>query len=322
MWKTLMSEKPKINTSKKQNVIYGISLFTEYDVYLFKQGNHSDLCEKLGSHIMTVDGTEGVYFAVWAPNASRVSVIGDFNGWNRDSHQLGVRWDSSGIFEGFIPGIGNGILYKYSIISKNNGYTQEKGDPFAFFWEVPPKSASIVWDLRYRWGDEKWMNIRKERNSLDKPICIYEVHLGSWKKVPDDSYRSLSYRELGRQLTEYVKYMGFTHVEFLPIMEHPFYGSWGYQTMGYFAPTSRFGTPQDFMYLVDMLFELFLSYSTTLYLYSTGIAFSEICFNYVWICLYLVGSPFGKKFSNVKDINTVTPAQLHNDAHVVLDKDD
>ncbi|MGA1791672.1 MAG: alpha-amylase family glycosyl hydrolase, partial [bacterium] len=235
------------------NIIQGPSLFTEQDIYLFKEGNHFRLYEKLGSHPMTAEGAEGTYFAVWAPNAERVSVIGDFNGWNRDAHPLALRWDGSGIWEGLIPGVGKGRLYKYHILSKYNNYRVDKGDPFSFFWEISPKTASVVWDLAYEWGDREWIKDRPSKNALDSPMSIYEIHLGSWRRVPEENNRSLSYPEMADQLVAYVRDTGFTHVEFLPVMEHPFYGSWGYQAAGYFAPTSRFGNPQDFMYFVDVL---------------------------------------------------------------------
>ncbi len=235
------------------NVLYKGSLLTEHDIYLFKEGNHFKLFEKMGSHVTTVDGVRGTHFAVWAPNARAVSVMGDFNGWNKESHPLKVREDSSGIWEGFIKGLGNGTIYKYHIVSRENGYQVDKGDPFAFHWETPPKTASIVWDINYEWGNGDWMQKRHTANALDAPYSIYEVHLGSWRRVPEQEDRSLSYREMADHLVGYVKEMGFTHVEFLPIMEHPFYGSWGYQTVGYFAPTSRYGTPQDLMYLIDQL---------------------------------------------------------------------
>jgi 1,4-alpha-glucan branching enzyme len=234
-------------------VIHGPTLLTDYDIHLFREGNHFRVYEKLGAHLMTVDGVPGTYFAVWAPNAKEVFVIGDFNGWNRSSHALGVRWDSSGIWEGFIPGLGKGSLYKFHIISNDNGYNADKGDPFAFLWEISPKTACCVWDQEFEWHDSEWMAERRKSNDLKAPISVYEVHLGSWRRVPEDNFRSLSYREMAEQLAEYVKKMGFTHVEFLPVTEHPFFGSWGYQTVGYFAPTSRYGTPQDFMYLVDYL---------------------------------------------------------------------
>lgn len=236
-----------------ESVRYDISLLTDHDVYLFKEGSHFRLYEKLGSHLMTVDEVQGAYFAVWAPNASRVSVVGDFNGWAPGKHPLRSRDDGSGIWEGFVAGIGQGSLYKYDIVSNYNGYVVDKGDPYAYFWEVSPKTATVVWDLGYEWNDAEWMKNRRQHNSLDAPFAVYEVHLGSWRRVPEEGDRFLNYREMAHYLADYAKEMGFTHVELLPIMEHPFYGSWGYQTLGYFAPTSRYGTPQDFMYLVDHL---------------------------------------------------------------------
>jgi 1,4-alpha-glucan branching enzyme len=200
-----------------------------------------------------MDGKEGTYFAVWAPNGERVSVMGDFNQWNRDSHPLKEREDRSGIWEGFIPGLRAGSTYKYHLLSKVNAYRVDKGDPFAFFSECPPKTGSIVWSLEYEWKDGEWMRNRSLPNSLEAPWAIYEVHLGSWRRVPEEANRSFTYREMATPLTDYVKEMGFTHVEFLPVMEHPFYGSWGYQMVGYFAPTARYGTPQDFMALIDQL---------------------------------------------------------------------
>jgi 1,4-alpha-glucan branching enzyme len=249
-----MAEKGK-KTKKKETVLHGPSLLTDQDIYLFKEGTHSRLYEKLGSHLMTVKGTAGALFAVWAPNAERVSVMGDFNGWDNGSHPLAPRWDGSGIWEGFVPGIGNGSLYKYHVVSRHGGFRADKGDPFAFAWELSHRtgSASVVWDLAYGWSDGAWMKGRKKANALDAAMSIYELHLGSWRRVPEDQYRSLTYRETADWLTEYVKETGFTHVEFMPVMEHPFFGSWGYQVTGYFAPTSRYGTPQDFMYLVDRL---------------------------------------------------------------------
>jgi 1,4-alpha-glucan branching enzyme len=206
----------------------------------------------LGAHLLTVEGTPGVYFAVWAPNAVEVSVIGEFNGWQKPGHALHPR-GQSGLWEGFVPGLQEGALYKYHIHSQHRGYRVDKADPFGVFHENPPRTASVVWNLAYDWGDQGWMEARAGRNALDAPMAIYEVHLGSWRRVPEHGNRSLSYRELASTLTEYVLRMGFTHVEFLPVMEHPFYGSWGYQTTGFFAPTSRYGTPQDFMYLIDTL---------------------------------------------------------------------
>lgn len=238
---------------KVQKIIHGVSLLTEHDIYLFKEGNHFTLHHKLGSHIMTVDGKHGTVFAVWAPNAKKVSVVGDFNSWERDSHDLAARWDGSGIWEGFIPDIGHGTVYKYHVTSQHNNYEVEKSDPFAVRCETPPKTASIVWDMEYTWNDSEWMVLRHARNALNAPWSLYEVHPGSWRRVPEEGNRHLSYRELAHYLSDYVKEMGFTHIELLPVMEHPFYGSWGYQITGFFAPTSRYGTPQDFMYLVDHL---------------------------------------------------------------------
>ena len=229
-----------------------MTLFSKDDLYLFNEGTHFHLYEKLGAHRMTVDGNEGMYFAVWAPDARHVSVVGDFNRWDKGSHPLRPR-GRSGIWEGFIPGVGKGALYKYHIVSRYKGYRVDKTDPFAFYDEVSPKTASVVWDLDYGWGDQDWMARRGGHNALSAPIAVYEAHLGSWMRVAEDGDRSLSYREMAPKLADYVKRMGFTHVEFLPVMEHPFYGSWGYQVTGYFAPTSRYGTPQDFMYLVDYL---------------------------------------------------------------------
>jgi len=226
---------------------------TEHDTYLFKEGSHFKLYEKFGAHMMVVDGQSGVHFALWAPNAKNVSVVGNFNQWQRNTHPLKQRADSSGIWEGFIPGLSKGEVYKYFIDSSVGSYRVEKQDPFAFYNEVAPHFGSIVWDLDYQWQDAQWMKDRHHNNSLDAPFSIYEMHIGSWKRVPEEKNRPLTYRELALELPVYLKEMGYTHVELLPIMEYPFYGSWGYQTLGYFSPTSRFGTPQDFMYLVDCL---------------------------------------------------------------------
>jgi 1,4-alpha-glucan branching enzyme len=234
-------------------VWYHITLLTDDDLYLFNQGSHFRLYEKLGAHPLSEEGREGTYFAVWAPDAERVSVVGDFNGWDAMAHPLGSRGES-GIWEGFIPGVRKGAVYKYHIQSRFRGYRADKADPFALFSEVPPKTASVVWDLEYAWDDRDWMKTRAGANNAHTaPWSIYEVHLGSWMRVPEEGERPLTYRELAPHLAEYVKNMGFTHVQFLPVMEHPFYGSWGYQVTSYFAPTSRYGTPQDFMSLVDYL---------------------------------------------------------------------
>jgi len=235
------------------NKVQPYSLFTDFDIDLFKAGKHFRLYEKLGAHLVEVDGVKGVYFAVWAPSARSVSVVGDFNYWIQGDHQLQVRWDSSGIWEGFIPGIEKGTTYKYKIQSNNGGIITEKADPFALYCEHPPHTASVVWDLDYQWKDKKWMETRKEHNDLDKPYSVYEVHLGSWKRNAEGKF--LTYLELATELVDYIKETGFTHVEFMPIMEYPYDPSWGYQLVGYFAPTSRFGTPQDFMVLVDKLHE-------------------------------------------------------------------
>jgi 1,4-alpha-glucan branching enzyme len=229
-----------------------VSLLTDQDIYLFNEGNHYRIYDKLGAHPHSVDGKAGTSFSVWAPNAREVSVMGSFNGWNPGSHPLRAR-ASSGIWEGFLPGLNKGALYKFHIVSHNHGHVGDKADPFGIFHENPPRTASVVWDLAYEWNDREWMAQRQDRSSLQAPISIYEVHLGSWMRVPEDHNRSLNYRELAPRLAEYVNRMQFTHVELLPVMEHPFYGSWGYQTTGYFAPTSRYGTPQDFMFLVDYL---------------------------------------------------------------------
>jgi 1,4-alpha-glucan branching enzyme len=227
-------------------------LLTPDDVYLFNEGTNIRLFDRLGAHLTSQEGIAGAHFAVWAPNAERVSVIGSFNNWDKHAHRLQAV-GNSGIWQGFIEGVEQGAQYKYHINSRHMGYRVDKTDPFAFYREVPPRTASIVWSLDYEWNDAHWMQQRHQANSLHAPTSIYEVHLGSWRRSPDQPERFLSYRELAPQLAEYAEQMGFTHVEFLPITEHPFYASWGYQTTGYFAPTSRYGTPQDFMYLIDHL---------------------------------------------------------------------
>ncbi len=228
------------------------TLLTEDDLYLFNEGSHLRAYEKLGARLCSVDGTPGAYFALWAPDARQVDVVGDFNDWQPGRHPL-TRRGNSGVWEGFVPGVRRGARYKYHILSQHQGYRVLKADPYGLLHETPPRTASILWDLTYEWGDAAWMAERGRRNALDAPITIYEVHLGSWRRVPEEGNRPLTYRELAPRLAEYVRDMGFTHVEFLPVMEHPFYGSWGYQVTGYFAPTSRYGPPQDFMYLVDTL---------------------------------------------------------------------
>lgn len=229
--------------------VINYSLLSDYDTQLFQSGKHFRMYEKMGSHLIEVDGQQGTYFSVWAPNAAQVAVVGVFNDWNPQAHKLSPRWDSSGIWEGFIPNVGEGTLYKYNIKTKE-GYTLLKTDPYARFFEVPPKNASIVWDNTYDWQDQDWMTNRVATAANPKPYAVYEVHLGSWRKYGNGS-KSLSYKELGDALVEYVAKLGFTHVELMPVMEHPYYPSWGYQITGYYAPTSRFGTPQEFMYLVD-----------------------------------------------------------------------
>jgi 1,4-alpha-glucan branching enzyme len=229
-----------------------LTLLTGEDLYLFNEGSHFRLYEKLGAHSMPIGDVTGTYFAVWAPNAAQVFIIGDFNGWDKTAHPMRPR-EHSGIWECFVPGVDKGAQYKFHIVSRYGGYRVDKADPFAFHAESPPRTASIVWPLDYQWNDHQWMQGRRGRNALDAATAVYEVHLGSWMRVPEEGYRSLTYRELAPRLARYAQQMGFTHVEFLPVMEHPFFGSWGYQTTGYFAPSSRYGTPEDFMYLVDQL---------------------------------------------------------------------
>ncbi len=231
---------------------YDVSLLSDEDLFLFNEGSAVRMYTRLGAHPMIVDGQPGTWFGVWAPNARIVSVIGDFNGWDNQRNPLQPR-GGSGIWEGFIPNVGVGQLYKYAILSYNGGFYTEKSDPYGFHHETPPRTASVVWDIAYTWNDDAWMETRHERNNLRAPISVYEMHLGSWMRVPEEGNRWLTYRELAPRLAAYVQQMGFTHVEFLPLTEHPFYGSWGYQTTGFFAPTSRYGTPQDLMYLIDTL---------------------------------------------------------------------
>ncbi len=226
---------------------------SEYDLYLFGEGTHRRVYDKFGAHAGEEEGHPGVHFAVWAPNASEVSVVGDFNGWRAEANRLWAH-SRAGVWEGFVADLAVGALYKYHIVSRAGDYAADKADPYGFAAEIRPQTASRVWDLSgYEWGDAEWMRQRKARNGLNCPISIYEVHLGSWRRVPDEGNRSLTYRELAHQLADYVHDAGYTHVELMPVMEHPFDGSWGYESIGYYAPTSRFGTPDDFMYLVDYL---------------------------------------------------------------------
>ena len=244
----------KSSSKDKAEKADGFSLLTDFDIHLFKSGKHFKLYEKLGAHFCEFGGEKGTYFAVWAPNAKAVSIIGNFNHWASDKSKLNPRWDESGIWEGFFPGLKKGEAYKYAIHS-NSGEYLEKADPFAFYAEIAPKTASITWSTDYQWKDSAWLEKRKKSVGKPKPYSVYEVHAGSWRRKLQDGNRSLSYGELAEELVKYVKDMGFTHVEFLPVMEHPFFGSWGYQLTGYFAPTSRFGAPEDFMYLVDKFHE-------------------------------------------------------------------
>lgn len=224
------------------------TLLSDFDLHLYGEGTNFESYKTMGAHLVECDGVPGVRFAVWAPNAAVMSVVGDFNDWDERRHPMRLR--TGGIWELFVPGAGPGMNYKYSVRSRVGGYHQQKADPYGFATEVPPKSASVVCDLSsYEWKDREWMEARRNKDQLKEPISIYEVHLGSWLRGPDNSY--LSYRELAEKLVDYVKRMGYTHVELLPIMEHPYSGSWGYQVTGYYAPTARFGPPQGFMYFVD-----------------------------------------------------------------------
>lgn len=228
-----------------------LPMLGDTDLFLFGEGNNHRIYEKFGAHLTESNGVKGVLFAVWAPSAERVSVIGDFNGWDGRCHPMRVR-GSSGVWEIFIPGVGEGEHYKFEIRSRQ-GAILVKSDPYAFYTEFRPKTANIVHDInKYRWSDKKWMDKRKKIDQMEKPLSIYEVHLGSWMRVMEENNRFLTYREMAPKLVEYVKEMGFTHLELLPIAEHPLDASWGYQVTQYFAPTSRFGPPEDFMYLVDL----------------------------------------------------------------------
>lgn len=241
-----------VTTMTSTAISHNVSRMSELDIYLFKQGNHTKLYEKLGSHRMEYEGRAGVYFALWAPNAKSVSVRGDFNDYDAHTHPLRLREDDSGIWEGFIEGVEEGVTYKYHIVSNFHDIVHDKSDPFATFSELPPKSASHVWNLEgYQWGDEEWMRDRHRANAYNAPISVYEVHLGSWRCNAE--HHPLTYRELARELVEYLLQMNYTHVEFMPLTEYPFFGSWGYQAVGYFSATARFGTPQELMFLIDML---------------------------------------------------------------------
>jgi 1,4-alpha-glucan branching enzyme len=249
----------KVAAIKKENVfeaytkpVWIYSLFTDFDIALFVSGKHFRLYEKMGAHLQVVNQTHGTYFSVWAPNAQQVVVMGNFNEWNRESHPLNKRWDASGIWEGFIPHVGKGEVYKY-LIKGFDGVDLEKGDPYALRWEHPPAKASIVWDTNYEWKDKSWLKKRPKLNALDQPMSVYELHLGSWQRDPGNPERVLSYGEIANSLIPYVLEMGFTHVELMPIMEYPYYPSWGYQITGYFAASSRHGTPQELMYLIEEL---------------------------------------------------------------------
>ena len=244
-----MSQTTETATSTSR---HDVSLLTDNDLYLFNEGSHYRVYDKLGAHMLTAGGEPGTCFGVWAPNARSVSVIGSFNQWHPKTHPLHSR-GNSGIWEGFVPGASKGALYKFHIESHHHGHRVDKTDPVGLLQEKPPRTASVVWDLDYSWEDREWMKKRAARNSIKEPISVYEVHIGSWMRVAEEHNRPLTYREMAPKLAQYAHHMGFTHVEFLPVMEHPFYGSWGYQTTGYFAPTSRFGSPQDFMFLVDQL---------------------------------------------------------------------
>ncbi len=237
----------------KKPLHYDCSLFSEKDTYHFKEGSHFRLFDKLGSHHITHNGKEGVYFALWAPHAKYLAVVGDFNNFDKGAHPMYHKNDGSGVWECFVEGVEVGSKYKYYLESHVDGCQEEKSDPYAYYWEEPPRSATRTWKLDYAWEDSEWMKSRGDKNSIHAPISVYEVHLGSWMRVPDDEHRSLTYREIAPKLAEHVKNAGFTHIELLPITEHPYHGSWGYQTTGYYAPTSRFGTPQDFMYFVDLM---------------------------------------------------------------------
>jgi 1,4-alpha-glucan branching enzyme len=243
-----------MNTIEHQPISYEVSRLSELDIYLFRQGNHTKLYEKFGSHPMVHGGQRGVYFALWAPNAAYVSVRGDFNHYDTEAHPLRLRDDGSGIWEGFIIGVEENLTYKYHIRSQFHNIVHDKSDPFGFYAETPPKSASRVWSLEgYEWSDTEWMQKRSLHNAHDAPISVYEMHIGSWRRKVEEDNRPLSYRELADELVAYLISMNYTHVEFMPLTEYPYDGSWGYQVVGYFAATARFGTPQDLMALIETL---------------------------------------------------------------------
>jgi len=237
------------------------SLFSDFDLYLFGQGKNYRIYDKMGAHPRVVNGISGVNFAVWAPGADAISVIGDFNNWNRGAAPMHLRHNDLGVWECFVPNVSIGALYKYAIYSRYNNYSVDKTDPYGFAAELRPNTASIVTDIhQHTWQDSTWMSHREERQRVSAPVSIYEVHLGSWRHVPErhqegavEEDRYMTYRELAPALSDYVKDMGFTHVELMPITEYPFDGSWGYQATGYYAPTSRFGTPEDFQYFIDYM---------------------------------------------------------------------
>ncbi len=249
-----MSTNSSLGAKMSHAIHYNISTLSELDIYLFKQGNHAKLYEKFGAHFMVHQGKKGVHFAVWAPNAKSVSVCGDFNYYDADAHHLELRNDDSGVWEGFIEDVEEGLTYKYHIVSQFHNIVHDKSDPFAFFSEKPSNSASRVWSLDgYDWEDKMWMKERFKHNAHDAPVSVYEMHLGSWKQKVEEANRYLTYRELAVELVAYLKEMNYTHVEFMPLTEYPFFGSWGYQVVGYFSATARFGEPQDLMYLIDVL---------------------------------------------------------------------
>ena len=247
-----VKEKNPVFTSSPDQPVWIYSLLTDFDIALFVSGKHFRLYEKMGAHPLVVNGVAGTYFAVWAPNAQSLNVMGDFNEWEKSGYTLFRRLDSSGIWEGFIPGVLKGAIYKYFIIGFD-GVAREKGDPFASRWEHPPQTASIVWDTDYTWKDKSWLTKRPKLTALDQPMSVYELHLGSWQRDPAEPKRVLSYNEIAVSLVPYILEMGFTHVEFMPVMEYPYFPSWGYQITGYYAASSRHGTPQDLMFLIEEL---------------------------------------------------------------------